>query len=61
MEYIIVLDSTYKSPTLIEDGRYFLQTFHTYIEAKEEALKWVKNGICKDFAIYRLCTDDFVI
>jgi len=58
MEFIIVLDPDQKNASIMESSHYFIETFASYEDAKEEAEIWEANGDCDSFGIYARCNDE---
>ena len=54
MEYIIVLEPESKHACLMENDKYFIETFTSYEEAKSEGEFWKRAGDCDSYAIYQL-------
>lgn len=57
MEYIIILEPDQRNYSAVESNQSFLEKFSCYDLAKQEAELWKKNGVCKSYSIYGLCTD----
>lgn len=52
MEYIIVTDPTQKNHYLIENDHGFIEIFARYEDADDYGKKLIKEGECRDYAIY---------
>jgi hypothetical protein len=58
MEFIVVFDPDQKNACIMESSNYFLETFSSYENARQEAEIWKTNNDCESFGIYVRCSDE---